>query len=64
MAARDAGELVQELLLANNAEIHINKIFSKVYPYPTAARINKYTIRPWFARKMTERAKKLMQFFY
>ena len=64
MVAKDAGELVQELILANTANLHIKHFFSKVYSYPTAARINKYTLRPWFARKMTQRVKRIFRFLY
>ncbi|GAA4506907.1 mercuric reductase [Hymenobacter ginsengisoli] len=40
MVAPGAGELVQELILANTSGLGISAIFDKVYPYPVAARIN------------------------
>lgn len=40
MVAPGAGELVQELILANASGLGISAIFDKVYPYPVAARIN------------------------
>ena len=44
MVAPGAGELVQELILANASELDISAIFDKVYPYPVAARINQKLI--------------------
>ncbi|MEJ7666062.1 MAG: hypothetical protein WKG07_44360 [Hymenobacter sp.] len=40
MIAPGAGELVQELILANSAGLDVDALFDKIYPYPTAARIN------------------------
>lgn len=44
MVAPGAGELIQELILANASELDISAIFDKVYPYPVAARINQRLI--------------------
>lgn len=40
MVAPGAGELVQELILANASGLGTSAIFDKVYPCPVAARIN------------------------
>ena len=40
MVAPGAGELVQELILANASGLGVGALFNKVYPYPVAARIN------------------------
>jgi len=40
MVAPSAGELVQELILANSSGLGVEALFDKLYPYPTAARIN------------------------
>lgn len=53
--APNAGEMVQELILANTVDIDINQLFKKTYPYPTSSRANKIiimkhfigSIRPW-----------------
>ena len=44
MVAPGAGELVQELILANASGLDISELFDKVYPYPVAARINQKLI--------------------
>jgi len=40
MIAPNAGELVQELILATANKISVKAIFNKIYPYPVASRIN------------------------
>lgn len=64
MISQNAGELTQELILANTLNIPIQKIFSKIYPYPTASRINKKAISQEMAKKLTPFAKKLLKFMY
>lgn len=44
MVAPNAGEIIQELLLAANTKMSIEHLFNKIYPYPTASRINQQTI--------------------
>ncbi|MBI2120226.1 MAG: NAD(P)/FAD-dependent oxidoreductase, partial [Parcubacteria group bacterium] len=64
MAAPNAGELIQELILANFAGLSIKHIFNKTYPYPTATRINKRLASAHFAAKLTEFNKKLLRWLY
>ena len=64
MIARNAGELFQELVLAKSAGLKINVLFNKIYPYPTATRINKKLISHVFAEKLTTRAKKMLRLLY
>lgn len=40
MIAPHAGELIQELILANTAYMGSSKITEKIYPYPVASRVN------------------------
>ncbi|AMR27458.1 hypothetical protein A0257_10360 [Hymenobacter psoromatis] len=44
MVAPGAGELVQELILANSSGLGVDALFDKIYPYPTAARINQQLV--------------------
>jgi len=60
----NAGEIFQELSLANSTKLNIKQIFSKIYPYPTASRINKQTITQLFAGKLTPKTKKILGFLY
>ena len=56
--APDAGEMIQELILAHSEGLGIRSLFNKIYPYPTASRanktlvMNKYmdSIKPWMKK--------------
>lgn len=64
MVAPNAGELVQELILANTKEISINAIFNKIYPYPVASRINQKIIVAFKSQGLTRTIKKLLRMAY
>ncbi|EOR92980.1 Mercuric ion reductase [Arcticibacter svalbardensis MN12-7] len=67
MVAPNAGELIQELVLANSSNISIKAIFNKIYPYPVASRINQGLITDLMSEGLTPIAKaflrKAYQFF-
>ncbi len=58
MIAPNAGEMIQELVLASSARLGIRSLFNKIYPYPTGSRVNKTlvmnkymdSIKPWMKR--------------
>ncbi len=60
MVAPNAGELIQELILANTSGLSINSIFNKIYPYPVAARINQHLIVSHKQKSLTSVLKKLL----
>ena len=64
MVAPGAGELIQELILANTAKIPIKAIFNKIYPYPVASRINQKAIVQYKQEGLTEGLKKLLRFAF
>lgn len=64
MISPHAGELIQELILANKAGISINQIFNKIYPYPVASRINQQAILQYKQQSLTEIIKKLLRIAY
>ena len=64
MIAPNAGELIQEMELAKHANIPINKVTSRVYPYPVAARINQKTLRGVMAVTHTNFKKKLARWAF
>ena len=61
MVAPKAGELIQELILANTAKLSVNKIFNKIYPYPTAARINQMAIVQYKSKDITKAIQSILQ---
>lgn len=64
MIAPGAGELIQELILANSTGMSIDSIFNKIYPYPVAARVNQMIIVKHKEKILTGRLKKLLRFAY
>ncbi|CAN5135836.1 FAD-dependent oxidoreductase [soil metagenome] len=61
MIAPNAGELIQELILANTSGLSTKDIFNKIYPYPTASRINQHVIINHKEAGLTHFIKKLLQ---
>jgi pyruvate/2-oxoglutarate dehydrogenase complex dihydrolipoamide dehydrogenase (E3) component len=61
MIAPGAGELIQELILANTAKMPIKAIFNKIYPYPVASRINQKAIVQYKQESLTDGLKKLLR---
>jgi len=59
-----AGEIAQELILATHTNIKLKDIFSKIYAYPTAARINKSIIANHMGKNLSDFTKSLLRFFY
>lgn len=64
MAAPNAGELIQELILPNTNGLSINAIFHKIYPYPVASRINQQLILHHKEKALTNNIKKWLQRAY
>lgn len=64
MIAPDAGELIQELILANLESLSINSLFNKIYPYPVASRVNQMIIVKHKEKQLTKRIKKVLQFIF
>ena len=64
MVAPNAGELIQELILANTDGLSIDAIFNKIYPYPVAARINQKAIVTYKSQGLTDTIKKLLHLTY
>jgi len=60
MIAPNAGELIQELILANTSGLSINSIFNKIYPYPVATRVNQQLILKHKQNVITSGLKKLL----
>lgn len=64
MVAPNAGELIQELILANTEQLSVKAIFNKVYPYPVASRINQSLITDLMSEGLTPLVKALLQKAY
>lgn len=64
MVAPHAGELVQELILANTEGLSVNTIFNKIYPYPVASRINQKAVVSYKQKSLTPFIKRLLQWAF
>ncbi len=64
MVAPNAGELIQELILANSSGLSIKSIFNKIYPYPVASRVNQHLIVKHKEKSISLRLKKILQVAY
>jgi len=65
IVAPNAGEIIQELILANTSKLNIKELFNKIYPYPTASRMNRRMIKKYMVKKrLTPKEKKALKFFY
>ena len=64
MVAPNAGELIQELILANSANLSVKAIFNKIYPYPVASRINQSLITELMSEGLTPIIKMLLKKAY
>jgi len=64
LVGENAGELVGELILAQTKGLTLGDLFSRVYPYPTASRINKLAAAKYMSGRLTERAKWLLRGLY
>jgi len=64
LVRKNAGEIAQELILATHTNLSLKQIFSKIYAYPTAARINKSIIANHRGKNLSNFTKKLLRFFY
>ncbi len=64
MIAPHAGEMFQELVLANTNKIGINAFFNKIYAYPTGSTINKRIVMAKKQEQLKPFVKKILQLLY
>ena len=64
LVAPTAGEIIQELILANTEGLSIDSIFNKIYPYPVSSRMNQKLIVSIKEKELTDNIKKWLQRAY
>ncbi len=62
--APNAGELSQELILAIQQKLTVGDFFNKIYPYPTASRVNKSVWLDYVSDNLPGVVKKAAKWFY
>ena len=64
LIAPNAGEIIQELILANTAGLSISTVMNKIYAYPTAANVNKVIFRRHMVSMLKPWLKNMMKWYY
>ena len=64
IVAPNAGEMIQELILAKEKGLGAGTLFNKVYPYPTQSRVTKIALVEEFSGGLTPAIKKLLRLLY
>lgn len=64
IVAPNAGEMVQELIMAKQQGLGAGAMFNKVYPYPTQTRVTKIALVEEFSGGITPMIKKLLKLLY
>lgn len=64
MVAPHAGELFQELVLANSTGMGVKSFLDKIYPYPTASRVNQKIMANYMGKLLSPRVKSIMRKLY
>lgn len=62
--APQAGEMIQELILARQQNLAVSALFNKTYPYPTASRVNKLILVEKFSENLPGWLKKVVKWLY
>jgi pyruvate/2-oxoglutarate dehydrogenase complex dihydrolipoamide dehydrogenase (E3) component len=60
----NAGEMIQELIMAKQQGLGAGAMFNKVYPYPTQGRVTKIALVEEFSGGLTPLIKKMFKFLY
>ncbi len=64
VVAPAAGEMAQELIMANHKGLGASAIFHKTYPYPVQTRAHKMALVKEFSAGITKGIKKMLKFLY
>ena len=65
IVAPQAGEMIQELILAVKQGISAEELIAKTYPYPVASRAQKDLLGSWvFKKKLTPGSKRMLHWLY
>lgn len=64
MIAPQAGEMIQELILAMNQSLDVKALFEKIYPYPVASRVNQFIIVQHQEKRLTGSVKGLLKLLF
>tara|TARA_Y100000310_G_scaffold153594_1_gene152992 strand:- start:4984 stop:6396 length:1413 start_codon:yes stop_codon:yes gene_type:complete len=64
MIAKNAGEISGELIQAMTQGTPVEKLFNRIFPYPTMGRLTRKAVGKYLGRKLTSRASRLLRTLY
>ncbi len=64
LAAPGAGEMVGELISFMTLGIPFKKMYRRIHPYPTMARIHRVAVQQYLGKKLTPAARRLLRWLY
>lgn len=64
LVAKNAGEIVGELIAFAALKIPFSRIYNRVYPYPTMSRVNRKAVQQYLGQKLTPRNKGILKLLY
>jgi len=64
LIAKNAGELVGELMGAMTLNIPFSKLFNRLYPYPTLARVQRKALQKYLGKSLTPKAIRLLRILF
>lgn len=64
VVAPQAGEMIQELILAKQAGLGVSALFNKIYPYPVQTRVHKIALVEKFGSDLSSGIKKLLRLLF
>jgi len=64
LIARNAGEIVGELIAFAALKIPFSRLYNRIYPYPTMSRINRKAVQQYLGQKLTPRNKGILKLLY
>ena len=64
LIAKNAGEIVGELMAFAALKIPFSRLYNRIYPYPTMSRINRKAVQQYLGQKLTPRNKGILRLLY
>ena len=64
LMAKNAGEMVGELIAFMTLKIPLSRLYNRIFPYPTLARIQRRAVQKHLGEKLTPRAIRVLNKLY
>lgn len=64
LAGKNAGEIAGEMIAFMTLKIPFSKMYERVYPYPTMARVQRKAVQQYLGRKLTPAATRILRILF